>query len=49
MNQHRLIQDLPGGSMLAVLLPEAELSGRLPQDVEVAAVNQSKDDCGLWS
>lgn len=38
----RLIQDLPGGSMLAVLLPEAELSGRLPQDVEVAAVNSRK-------
>jgi acyl transferase domain-containing protein/acyl carrier protein len=38
----RLIQDLPGGSMLAVLLPEAELSGRLPRDVEVAAVNSRK-------
>lgn len=38
----RLIQDLPGGSMLAVLLPEAELSGRLPREVEVAAVNSRK-------
>lgn len=35
----RLIQELPGGSMLAVLLPEAEVLPYLTAAVEIAAVN----------
>ncbi len=35
----RLIQSMQGGSMLAVLVPEAQLLRRLPANVEVAAVN----------
>ena len=35
----KLIQDLPGGSMLAVLLPEKDVLALLPAEVEVAAAN----------
>jgi acyl transferase domain-containing protein len=35
----RLMQSLPPGGMLAVLLPEAELGPRLPEGVSLAAVN----------
>lgn len=35
----RLMQELPGGSMLAVSLPEAELENYLASDLSVAAVN----------
>lgn len=35
----RLVQDLPGGAMLAVLLTEEQLSPILPNDLEVAVVN----------
>ena len=35
----RLMQSLPGGAMLAVFLPEAELLPRLPADVSLAAAN----------
>ncbi|MEG4809675.1 aminotransferase class III-fold pyridoxal phosphate-dependent enzyme [Microcoleus sp. F8-D3] len=35
----RLMQDLPGGSMLSVRLPAAEVEGRLSADLAVAAVN----------
>ncbi len=35
----RLMNDLPGGAMLAVRLPEAELAPLLPDGVAVAAVN----------
>ncbi|GJE49918.1 Glutamate-1-semialdehyde 2,1-aminomutase [Methylobacterium tardum] len=35
----RLMNDLPGGAMLAVRLPEADLAPRLPDGVAVAAVN----------
>ncbi|HEX2081288.1 MAG TPA: amino acid adenylation domain-containing protein, partial [Longimicrobium sp.] len=35
----RLMQSLPPGGMLAVLLPEAELAPRLPEGVSLAAVN----------
>ena len=35
----RLIQALPGGSMLAVLLPESEVARELPEEVAIAAVN----------
>lgn len=35
----RLIQDLPGGSMLAVLMTEEQLHAILPQGLEVAVVN----------
>jgi phthiocerol/phenolphthiocerol synthesis type-I polyketide synthase E len=35
----RLMQSLPAGAMLAVFLPEADVLGRLPQGVSVAAVN----------
>lgn len=38
----RLIQDLPGGSMLAVLTPEAEVIGYLSGALEVAAVNSPR-------
>ncbi|MEG4939660.1 aminotransferase class III-fold pyridoxal phosphate-dependent enzyme [Microcoleus sp. F4-D5] len=35
----RLMQELPGGSMLSVRLPAAEVEGRLSADLAVAAVN----------
>jgi phthiocerol/phenolphthiocerol synthesis type-I polyketide synthase E len=35
----RLVQQLPGGSMLAVLLPEQEASARLTAGLSVAAIN----------
>ncbi|MBE9093175.1 type I polyketide synthase [Tychonema sp. LEGE 07203] len=35
----RLMQDLPGGSMLSVRLPAAQVEGRLSGDLAVAAVN----------
>jgi acyl transferase domain-containing protein len=35
----RLMQSLPAGAMLAVFLPEAELTPRLPRGVSLAAVN----------
>ncbi|MEI8007607.1 MAG: acyltransferase domain-containing protein, partial [Bacteroidota bacterium] len=35
----RLIQDLPGGSMLAVLMTEEQLNPILPQGLEIAVVN----------
>jgi len=35
----RLMQELPGGAMLAVSLPEEELAGRLGDGLAVAAVN----------
>ncbi|MDQ2097151.1 MAG: type I polyketide synthase [Tychonema bourrellyi B0820] len=35
----RLMQDLPGGSMLSVRLPAAQVEGRLSADLAVAAVN----------
>ncbi len=35
----RLMQSLPGGAMLAVRLPEAELLPLLPEDVAIGAVN----------
>ena len=35
----RLMQSLPAGAMLAVFLPEAELTARLPRGVSLAAVN----------
>ncbi len=35
----RLMQALPGGAMLAVRLPEAEVRAKLPADLDVAAVN----------
>ncbi len=35
----RLMQDLPGGSMLSVRLPAAQVEGRLTADLAVAAVN----------
>jgi len=38
----RLIQDLPGGAMLAVLTPEADVIPYLSAGVEVAAVNSPK-------
>jgi len=38
----KLIQDLPGGSMLAILAPEAEVLRYLPDSLEVAAVNSPK-------
>jgi acyl transferase domain-containing protein/acyl carrier protein len=36
----RLMQELPGGSMLAVPLPEAELRPFLDEDLDLAATNQ---------
>lgn len=35
----KLMQDLPGGSMLAVRRGVAELEGSLPEDVAIAAIN----------
>ena len=35
----RLIQDLPGGSMLAVLMTEEQLNPILPEGLEIAVVN----------
>jgi acyl transferase domain-containing protein len=35
----RLMQDLPGGTMLAVTLPELELASMLGRDVSLAAIN----------
>jgi len=35
----RLMGDLPGGGMLSVRLPEVELIDRLPDDIDLAAVN----------
>jgi amino acid adenylation domain-containing protein len=35
----QLIQELPGGAMLSVPLPEAELAGWLGEDLSLAAVN----------
>ncbi len=35
----RLMQDVPGGAMLAVRLPEAELNSRIGPDIAVAAIN----------
>ncbi len=35
----RLLQELPGGAMLAVALPESELRGMLGAELSVAAVN----------
>lgn len=35
----RLIQDLPGGAMLAVLMPEEKLNPLLPAGLEIAVVN----------
>lgn len=35
----RLMGELPGGGMLSVRLPEAELVDRLPEDLDLAAVN----------
>src|SRR5207237_1901252 len=35
----RLIQDLPGGAMLAVRLPEEKLAPLLSSDTSIAAVN----------
>lgn len=37
----RLMWDLPTGSMLSVRLPAAALSGRLPSEVSIAAINGS--------
>ncbi len=37
----RLMQELPSGSMMAVLRPEAEVAGWLADDLSVAAVNSS--------
>ncbi|RKH21368.1 acyltransferase domain-containing protein [Corallococcus sp. CA047B] len=39
VERSQLMQDLPGGTMLSVALPEAELSPLLPPDVSLAAVN----------
>jgi amino acid adenylation domain-containing protein len=36
-----LMQDLPAGSMLAVMLPESELAACLPASLSIAAVNAS--------
>lgn len=38
----RLMQALPGGAMLAVRLPENDLSPLLPPDIEIAAINSAK-------
>jgi len=35
----RMMQDLPGGAMLAVRLPEAEVRAALPAEVSIAAIN----------
>jgi len=35
----RLMQELPGGAMLAVRLPEAELRALLPAELAIAAIN----------
>lgn len=35
----RLVQDLPGGAMLAILLTEEQLSPLLPEGLEIAVVN----------
>ena len=35
----RLIQDLPGGAMLAILLTEEQLNSILPEGLEIAVVN----------
>ena len=35
----RLMQQLPGGSMLSVQLPEGELRSRMPDGLEIAAIN----------
>ncbi|MEI7980729.1 MAG: beta-ketoacyl synthase N-terminal-like domain-containing protein [Bacteroidota bacterium] len=35
----RLVQDLPGGAMLAVLLPEEQLGPMLPAGLEIAVLN----------
>ncbi|HVV94022.1 MAG TPA: amino acid adenylation domain-containing protein [Hyphomicrobiales bacterium] len=35
----RLMQGMPGGAMLAVRLPEAELQPLLPPEVDIAAIN----------
>ena len=36
----RLMQEQPEGSMMAVALPEAELSSMLPPEISIAAVNE---------
>jgi acyl transferase domain-containing protein len=38
-NRGRMMQELPGGSMLSVRLPVEEIESRLPQGLSLAAVN----------